>query len=444
MVRLSSMQQPAMPPPRARPQSQAVAAVALVALLGSSCKATCGPQRSQPARSRQAPRAANRSCEDDSWVSYGHDARRTSASPACCTGPLREAWRFTPAPKGGRPAKPNHAIAAADAVFVAAVIGDAPALIRLTRDGEPVWVFDSRVDISQAHWPLLAHDHVVLNDVGLYIVDRSSGSRLFDRGLDSWGQVVADASRLYMVNERHVDGPLVRVGAFDSTGQLIWQQNVAGAVRDDVRDAVGAIALDEGTLYQAADYRYTGLTGLFAFDATTGNARWTAIAHPAGGVSAGRGSLYLVERSRKGAPALLTARTQASGDVRWSSPVRGHDGAAPALVANLVLTFNPEASVDAWDADSGQPVWTHSFPPSAGPQVPNSTHVAAALGSSTIVVTAGNTLAVLSAKDGRELWSEDLANRGLGPVHSPIIANGRVYVVGDKEVVALDCAPDAL
>jgi outer membrane protein assembly factor BamB len=348
-----------------------------------------------------------------------------------------------PAPRGGRLAKPHHAIAAGNAVFVSAVIGDAPALIQLTRDGEPVWVFDSRVDISHAHWPLLAHDHVVLHDDGLYIVDRLSGSKLFDCGLDSWGQVIADASRLYLVNERHVDGPLVRVGAFDSTGQLIWQQNVAGAVRDDVRDAVGAIALDEGTLYQAADYRYTGLTGLFAFDATTGNSRWTAIAHPVGGVSAGRSNLYLVEKGPKDAPALLTARAQASGDVRWSSPVRGHDGAAPALVENLVLTFSLEARLDAWDADSGQPVWTRSFPSFAAQQIPNSTHAAAALGSSTIVVTAGSTLAVLSAEDGRELWSEDLANRGLGPVHSPIVANGRVYVVGDKEVVAFDCAPNA-
>src|SRR4051794_39003967 len=44
-------------------------------------------------------------CGTDGWLTYGHDARRTSASDGCVNGPLDTSWRYAPAPPAGKTSK---------------------------------------------------------------------------------------------------------------------------------------------------------------------------------------------------------------------------------------------------------------------------------------------------------------------------------------------------
>ncbi len=416
----------------------------LTLMLCGSCKTGCEllhPRRHASTAARVAV-ATKRDCASSDWVCYGHDAQRTSTSPGRCTGPLRELWHFRPDPPNGRKATLFHAIATSDAVYASGVIGESPAVYRIGLDGQQAWVFDTRVDISHAQWPLFAHNHVVLDDDGVYILNPQTGTKLFDRGLDWWGQAIADPARLYLVNEWHVDGPPVLVGAFDPEGHDIWQQNVSGTVREDVQDAVGAIALDQGTLFQAVEYRYIPFWGLFAFDAATGHPRWTVDVHPTSAISAGSGKVYLVEREGRGQPESLAARSERTGELVWRSPVQRLDETAPALVSDLVLTFSHEDGLSAWDEADGHARWTRFVVDSAGEATEHATHIAVAAGSRTLVVAIGSTLAVLDLKDGRELWRSDEPDGSNPHLHSPVIAHGRVYLMSDTGLRAFACATE--
>src|SRR4051794_34182175 len=58
-------------------------------------------------------------CGTDAWTTYGHDARRTSATDACIKGALTTAWRYVPEGPAGKKVKAVfNAIAQSDAAFL--------------------------------------------------------------------------------------------------------------------------------------------------------------------------------------------------------------------------------------------------------------------------------------------------------------------------------------
>ena len=65
-------------------------------------------------------------------------------------------------------------------------------------------------------------------------------------GVDNWGQTLTDGTSLYVVNDAHVDGPGIYVGAYDATCKQLWTANNYGMCRIDAGDIAGGLALDGG------------------------------------------------------------------------------------------------------------------------------------------------------------------------------------------------------
>lgn len=71
--------------------------------------------------------------------------------------------------------------------------------------------------------------------------------------------------------------------------------------------------------------------------------------------------------------------------------------------------------------------------------VAHATHLAVAWLSQTVVVVAGDQMAVLGLRDGRVQWTGQAPGNGDKPSHSPVVAEGRVYMVRGGTVHALAC-----
>lgn len=403
-----------------------------------------------------SPDLAPPACGSDPWITFGHDSARSSATDACISGPLITGWRYVP----GGANNVFHAIAASDAAYLQYRTPNPPylgttAVDRVSPGGTQVWSFATSTDTNMGNWPALALGAVILNDDGLYVLDRDTGALMASSGVDWWGQIAPDAARLYAVNNAHIDGPDLLVGAFDASASGIWTQynSTSTHCRIDAADLDGAIALDGGNLFQAARYvAGSGVTldfdsGVYAFDAATGSGLWSQATTPRSALSAGAGQVYLVED-----PNLLVARAQSDGQVVWWVPVTGVGPQAPVLAAGLVIvgTFS---GVAAFDAASGGPRWsaslsggaagstyTQSFsggcagPLSEGGAV--RTTLAAALGSNTLVVTAGDGIHILSLDDGSERWS-GAVDQAVGAVHDPILVGNTVYVIDSGGLLSL-------
>lgn len=383
------------------------------------------------AASVAAPRSTSQ-CAADAWPTYGHDPGRTGATKACCKGPLRLLWRFAPPSSGVA----THAIATKDAVYVAAQVGNSPAVYRVSLDGNLAWIFNSHADVTRARWPSAALGRIVLNDDGFFWLMPRSGKRVGPHRLDTWGQTLSDGKRLYAVNELHLDGPGVFIGAFDRSVKPLWKANKY--IKKHGRlDILGAMALDGGRLYQVSLFKGAVLSGLFAFDPASGKRRWAQRAYPDSAVSAAHDRIYLVEMDALSKRSFV-ARDGKDGAVLWSRSVDDTDHQAPVVAGDRVLGYGPKSGIVARDAKSGKTLWT------AGLLVPGkdrpgySTALAAALGSRTLVAASGPDLAVLSLDTGHVQWKGHVASL-LGDLHSPIIAGGRVYVVSHGILLALSC-----
>lgn len=313
--------------------------------------------------------------------------------------------------------------------------GNSPTAHRLSAAGALVWTYDTRADIQRAHWPALAHGSLVVNDDGFYLLAPDTGKNRFDRGLDTWGQVLADESRWYLTNTWHVEGPGVYVGAFDPEGKHLWKQNKYGSVKEDVMDDVGAIALDGGRLFQAANYKFAAHSGVFAFDAATGERRWGVATLPVSDLSAGHGKLFLLEKEARGKDASLVARAQDTGRVAWETAAPGARAAAPVLAAGLVLIDRGASGVFAHRAATGELAWSAAVPGKRSDKVPCATTLLVAYGSGTVVVTSGDAVTLLSLADGRVL---DGGAGALADVHSPVLVGRRLYVITGASLAALD------
>jgi len=395
-------------------------------------------------------------CGSDPWITYGHDGRRTGATDGCVGSSLTTLWRYVPTPAAGKKTKRVfNAIAQTDAIYLnwaqenAAYLGTT-SLDRVAKDGTKVWNFDTGTDTNLGHWPIVALGSVILNDDGVYYLDPAKGTKTNSTGVDFWGEMAFDATRLYLVNDSHVDGPEIFVGAYDGTGKKIWTQNVYGKCRIDANDMNDGLALDAGTIFYAARYLTgTGVTmpfesGVFAFDAAAGTPKWSKTTKPTSMISAGNGRVYLVEDTK------LVARAQSDGAIAWELPVTGAGAQAPVLAGGLVI-IGTTTGVTAVDEKTGVQKWTAPMP-GAGAPSPSITFsggcagsvaepyggvttIAAALASSTLVVTASDGVHIvkLTGEAGPKLTID----KAVGTLKNPIIVGDRVYAIDSSSLLAL-------
>lgn len=421
--------------------------LALAVLAGVGCRGSAR-ERPAPAPSASAPPRSDASaapsssaappspaCPLDGWPTYQHDAARTGASRGCVRGAWRVAWSYAPTGSSGREAVALHAVATDGLVAVAIKKGNSPALHALDpQTGAPRWEHDTRADIERPSWPSIALGSVVLNDDGFYLLDPSSGKPRWDRGLDTWGQSLSDGASWFLTNTWHVEGPGVYAGAFDASGKTLWKANKYGSVKEDVMDDVGAIALDGATLVHAANYKFAPHSALSALDAATGRTLWRVATVPASDVSIGHGLTYAVERAKRGAQPRLVARRLTSGDVEFAVPVAAPASWAPVVAGGLVVTALDGTTLLAVRATSGDVVYRVSVEDTLPTRVPASTAALAALGSDTLVVTAGSKVLAFELSTGapRGVIATELPD-----ARDPVLVGRRLYVGTRGRLVAL-------
>jgi outer membrane protein assembly factor BamB len=373
-------------------------------------------------------------CGHDAWSTYAHDAARTSASDGCVVPPLRTAWTFAPPLRPGREARAAHALLDADAAYVQGVAGKSPMLWRVdARSGQLAWTFDSRADVPLVTWPTLAPRTVLMVDDGVFFVDPARGT---NRGkeLDAWGQSLADGDRVIVCNTWQTDGWGPYLAAFDLDGQTLWKKDKLGDARGYAPPDVSGIALGGGVVVTGAN-RYPNGQHVAAYDARTGEKRWwieTTTPESAPSIAGGR--VFLVERRIGDKTDRLVARSLDDGGVAWSREMLGARGAAPVQAGPLVIVHG-ETGVVAVDRATGEPAWSAPLPRTAAP-VQSATTLAAATGSSTLVVVAGGVVHVLRLADGTEMGSFEPAP-GAKQVDSPVVQGTSLLVVADGRLVSI-------
>jgi outer membrane protein assembly factor BamB len=376
-------------------------------------------------------------------------------------------WHYAPtAPVGKMFEAVYRAVAQSDAAYLGWMATDPPytgttALDRIDASGAKVWTWDSGSDTNLGNWPTIATGFVAVNDDGLYLLDPANGMALHNAGVDWWGQTIADAQRLYVVNQMQADGPGLLVCAVDSTTMSIWKQNVHQECGHGWGDVMGGLALDAGVLFYAPQYVVNDpdagvasiASGVFAFDAATGTPKWNKPTTPASAISAGGGRVYLVEPTNE-----LVARSQTDGAIAWTANLAADGGAAtagsqaPVLAMGLAIVATSNG-IKAYDAATGTLKWTspviapaYSFPSAVGNgcggTVPQGgarvTSMAAALASGLLVVTANDgAIKFVDLATGADKGAIT-RDGGFVGAHDPVIVGKRLYVVDATGLVALE------
>lgn len=421
----------------------ALAAVAACKPSSSIDAVTAEPAENPPpgAAELQALREATPpvpTCADDAWTTYGHDAARTSASGGCLWGPLHLAWSATPrsfVDGTTLQGTATRAIAEAGAVYVAGALGPVPSLWRMAADtGKTKWGYESHTEAPRGGWPTFANDRVYLVDDGVNFADAATGHGRRAE-LDAWGESVSDGERLFAENNWYLDGYGLYVSAFDMDLKLLWRRDYNALSRGYQVPDVGGLALAGGLLVHASQHGVLGGTALSAFDPQSGERRWRAATSPQSSPSIAGGRVYTVERLPGEKTDRLVARDLATGTLAWATEMANARGPAPVLAGQLVVVHATDAVV-AFDAKSGDRVWTAGLPRTA-PPVQSSTTLAAAMGSRTLVVVSGTRVHVMRLDDGGEIWG-DAPIPHAKRIEGPAVVGHTVYLVADGRVVRLD------
>lgn len=386
------------------------------------------PEPGPPARAR---------CADEGWLTYGHDAARTSASGGCLVGPLRRGWTFSPRSSAGATTYATRAVVQGDSVYVAGAIGPTPSLWRLdVRDGKATWSYDSHTESVRGGWPTLVPEleRVYLVDDGVNGVDLRTGvGRRAE--LDAWGESLSDGARLYAENDWYLDGYGLYLSAFDAELHLLWRRDYNALARGVMVPDVGGLALDRGVLVHAAQHGALTGSGLSAFDPSSGERRWRVRVSPMSSPSLAGGRVLAIERWPSERIDRLVARALDDGSLVWATTVADARGPAPVLAGELVLVHANDG-VHAFEAATGTPRWFTPLPRTTQP-VQSATTIAAATGSGTLVVLSGSTIHVLRQADGSEPWPS-LHVEGARHVEAPAIVGRSLYVVADGKVVRFE------
>jgi outer membrane protein assembly factor BamB len=347
--------------------------------------------------------------------------------------PLQVRWKATAVPPvSARPATYEHVIVSDGALFVGGLAGKSSMMHRLELDGAHTWVLDTRNDLHFAYWLTAAHDVVMINDDGTFLLDPANGKMKYNRGLDCWGQSVADSERFFWTNAWHIHGPGLFVGGFTNQGMPLWKQSKYGGIEPhDMMDDLGAVSTDGTVLIQAANYKFANFSGLFAFEPATGDKRWGRPIYPLGSATMGDGKVYVTERIKKARH--VTARAQDTGEEIWSVSIPGAQTEVLPLGGGLLLVDTEKDGLLALDAATGKLVWKTEPRARQIPRIGHETTVAIALGNETVAWTVGGELVLLSLRTGEIKGVLALGKH----VHSPVLASGLLYAVADGEVVAV-------
>ncbi len=391
-------------------------------------------------------------CAADAWATYGHDAARTFAAPACIKGPLTTLWRYVPTPPAGETVGGVFsAIAEADGIYLKwkghqGPYYGTPFVEKISAAGAFVWQFNSGVDSSFGQPLSVFGDFLVSQDDGMWFLGKDDGVASFFTGVDWWGQTAPTGDRLFVVQAWKVDGPGVFIGAYDLNQTRVWAQNeMTGNGQFAVTDSSGAVAVQGSTAFFAGNYsRSDGAppqfpSGVYAFDAATGAVKWSQPTVPAGNVSAGGGQVYLPEGNPGSAE--LVARKQTDGSVAWKATIAGLSMQAP-VVAGGKIIVGSTAAVTALDASTGAVAWTAPVPVQGFGfgQPPGPTNIAAALASGTVVVVSGTSVHVLDLETGAE-QSTSTIEQVAGFALEPVLVQDRLYVIDQGGLIALGSAP---
>jgi outer membrane protein assembly factor BamB len=214
----------------------------------------------------------------------------------------------------------------------------------------------------------------------------------------------------------------------------LWKSDKLTNARGFAPPDVSGIALGDGVVVNAANRSLKSLH-VAAYDARTGDRRWWVdTTAPESAPSIADGRVTLVERWLTEKRDRLVARSLRDGSVVWSREVAGARGPAPVQVGALVVVHG-ETGVSAFDRASGEAVWSAPLPRTAGPSQAATT-LAAARGSSTLVVVAGTEVHVLRLEDGSEVGRVEPAP-GAKQVDSPVVQGSSLLVVADGRVLLL-------
>lgn len=409
----------------------------------------------------------------DAWSTYGHDARRTSASNACVHTSFKELWRYPPpSPDGGFAGAPANEVADTSGVYVHMLLGTVPSADNVSAaTGKLTWRYHGGADFDNSNWLTIGPGYLMIQDDGVYQVDLGDGGLAHTSGVDWWGQTAADTSRFYLVDTTHGDGPGAFVGAWDpAKGQMAWKANQQGACQPAVGDENGGLAVDGNVLYFAPRYEVGAMggglemdagvalmypSGLYAFDAATGTKKWSVQSTPSSAISTGNGHVYGIEPG----PALV-ARSETDGSIAWSAPIQGMAASVstspPVLAAGLAILATTD-HVLAFDAMTGKAAWStmvqgagqHGYdqntvdflscPQAQEPMASLApTTLAAATSSNTLVVTGSTAISILSLATGSVLGTYPLMS-----AFDPVLVGDRLYVLNYGQAGAVVVALQA-
>lgn len=423
-------------------QAKNIAVATLVALALASCG---GGGSALP--TNNAPANQSHPTVRDDWPMYAHDARHTSASAASVSGPLAVAWRYDPQPISGDSFSSTfNAVASINGAYLhweqsgSGVFSGGPSFDAISAAGQRRWSFVEHKDYDEGHWLSIFGNNVVFNDDGQGFLDVNAGTQVktpaktWASSFDLWGESVPDTSGLYSSNDFLADGADIFVYSLDGTGAARWTQNQQVSTKYS-QDSNGGLALSNGVLYYAADYSDPSpfASGIYALDAATGHQKAYASAKPTSEMTADTNNIYLFEQSTN-----LVARSQSDLHIVWSVSAAATTYAAPVL-ANGLLIAATTAGIQARSAATGKLAWSSSLSPAFGAQ--NATAMCAALGSSTVLITAYDGLHILRLSDGGQVWHGPVAGV-VGVATDPIIVNDPargaiVYVTDSRGVIAL-------
>src|SRR5436305_1023030 len=131
------------------------------------------------------------------------------------------------------------------------------------------------------------------------------------------------------------------------------------------------------------------------------------------------------------AETVLTPATVPGLKQRWARSTGGTVAWPPAVVGGVVYASSFGHEVFALRADTGRVLWSHGV----GTDLP----IAPAVGGGKVYVVANRTLRALDAGTGAVRWSRTFAST----VTAPVLSAGTVYVAGQGRIIALNATTGA-
>lgn len=368
---------PPEPPPRRQGRRRAVAAIALVLVLGGVAAGVVA----------YTERGDGRLPAQEPVVVATPGVAETSAPAPLDDDIAVASWRFGPDRTGAYAAEaPQGAPSAA-------------------------WVVPTRGSVDSS--PAVAYGAVFegSDDGDVYAIDQETGEELWQ--IETGGPVNSSPA---------VSGGRVIVGSYDgglysidaATGEVAWIYETGDAVGSSPVVADGAVfaGSDDGCVYSIEER-----DGAELWTTCTGGAVFSSPAVTDESVFVGSvdGNLYALDRD--------------TGDVSWTYETNRGIVASPAVTGGVVYFGSKDGRLYAVDADSGSGRWTHH----AGSEIGSSPAITRGR---VYFGTYDGDVVALGAATGRELWRRP--TRGL-VFSSPAVVDGVVYVGSyDGYLYALD------